>query len=161
MMNRNAKSFTMMGAFVAMAAGSTVARAEDQVPFKAQFESAISFTSLSTATLAGKGLSSHLGKAKSEGSLAIVGPAPCDGGFAVEMTDVYTSASGDQVMVTIDMQACPVGANVYEGAGSYLVTGGTGRFAGASGAGTFTGLGDFGAGSVACNLNGTISPPSD
>src|SRR5262245_26020901 len=154
----NAKSFAILGTFALLATGITPARAEGQVPFKAQSDSAITFANPPyTATLVGKGLASHLGKTTTSGTLAIVGPAACVGGFAVEMHDVLTGPGGDQLFVTITMNACPVGENVYDGAGTWVVTGGTGRLAGATGGGTFSGLGDFGAGTVTCNLNGTIS----
>jgi hypothetical protein len=48
---------------------------------------------------------------------------------------------------------------VYQGVGTYAVTGGTGKFAGATGQGTFTGTGDFINGTSACTFDGTIFAP--
>jgi len=46
---------------------------------------------------------------------------------------------------------------IYHGVGTYVVTGGTGRFARATGSGVFDGTGNFNTGTIICALTGTIS----
>jgi hypothetical protein len=115
--------------------------------------------------LSGTGKASRLGNSTNEGHVAVTGPADrCpDTGFAVENDEILTSVqSGDQIMITVDDESCPVapGSGVFHGVGAYVVTGGTGRFSGATGHGTFDGTGDFERGLFSFTLNGTISAPS-
>jgi hypothetical protein len=137
---------------------SPAMRAEN-LPFRVGDEGTITFTSQSTATTAGTGNAIHLGNIISNGSLTIVGQTSCNGdvGFSVEMQDTFTAANRDQVTTTITMQLCPIAPGIYHGVGTYVVTGGTGRFAGATGSGVFDGTGNFNTGTIICALNGTIS----
>jgi phage-related minor tail protein len=96
----------------------------------------------------------------SDGGLTIVGEASCidnEVGFLVEMQDTFTAANGDQVTTAITMQLCPIAPGIYHGVGTYVVTGGTGRFASATGSGVFDGTGNFNTGTIICALTGTIS----
>jgi phage-related minor tail protein len=95
----------------------------------------------------------------SDGSLTIVGQTSCNGdvGFLVEMQDTFTAANRDQVTTAITMQLCPIAPGIYHGVGTYVVTGGTGRFANATGSGVFDGTGNFNTGTIICALTGTIS----
>ena len=147
----------LFGAFVLSLLGPSAAQADPMTPFKASYTSAITFTSPTTATLAGQGNASHLGNTVTAGSLAQTGPGSCSGGFLAEIHDTLNAANGDTVGVTVDLQACPTAPGIYQGTGTYVITGGTGQFAGASGSGAFSGLGDFNTGTVHCMLDGTIS----
>jgi hypothetical protein len=101
-----------------------------------------------------------MGRIASDGNLTIVGEASCtdnEVGFAVEMRDTFTAANGDQLATAITMQLCPIAPGIYHGVGTYVVTGGTGRFANATGSGVFDGTGNFNTGTIICALNGTIS----
>ncbi len=74
--------------------------------------------------------------------------------------ETLTAADGDQVTWTVDDEACPTATPfVYEISAEYTVTGGTGRFAGATGGGTIECLGDFANGTFAFTTTGTISQP--
>jgi hypothetical protein len=149
-------TLALCGAYLSFAIGLGTAHADEPVPFEAAYTSAITFTSPSTATLVGSGVATHLGATTDSGQLAMVGPASCDGGFAVHNVDTLTAANGDQLVITIDQQSCPVAPGIYKGVGSWVVSGGTGRFVGATGSGAFNGLGDFNVGTVHCALSGTI-----
>jgi hypothetical protein len=157
MRNLTYKTLMLLGVLTPMAAGTLPARAADQVPFTATYMSTITFTSPSTATLSGRGAAIHLGEVTDDGIVTIVGPANCQGGFSVQNADVLTAANGDQLRIAITQQSCPIAPGVYQGAGSWTVTGGTGRFVDASGAGTFTGIGDFNTDTTTCTLSGSIS----
>jgi hypothetical protein len=52
-------------------------------------------------------------------------------------TDTYIAANGDKVFLTVHDTLCPTSTpNVFHLSGAFTVTGGTGRFEGASGSGT-------------------------
>src|SRR4029078_6471865 len=95
----------------------------------------------------------------SDGNLVIVGAASCidnEVGFAAEIQDTLTAANGDKDMTAINMQLCPIAPGIYHGVGTYVVTGGTGRFANATGSGVFEGTGNFKTGTIICALRGSI-----
>ena len=73
------------------------------------------------------------------------------------MQDTFTAANGDKLTTAITMQLCPIAPGIYHGIGTYVVTGGTGRFANATGSGVFDGTGNFNTGTIICALTGTIS----
>lgn len=151
-------ALVLLGAFALPLFAPSAAHADEQLPFHASYTSVITFTSPTTATLAGQGNATHLGNTVTAGNLAQTGPATsCSMGFSAEIQDTLHAANGDEVDVTIDLQACPTAPGIYQGAGTYMITGGTGHFAGATGSGAFSGLGDFNTGTVHCMLDGTIS----
>jgi hypothetical protein len=138
--------------------GLTPASAKEQVPFKAHLSGSLSFTDESHIQLTGTGEASHLGRITNSSTVAIVGPAACEGGFAVQSVETLTAANGDQLTWTVDDEACPTATpGVYRISGAYTVVGGTGRFAGATGQGTIDCLGDFVNGTFDFTVTGTIS----
>jgi hypothetical protein len=155
----HSKKATILPLLIALALSAMTASASENLPFRLGDEGTITFTSPSTATTAGTGNATHLGNIMSDGSLTIVGQTSCNGdvGFLVEMQDTFTAANPDQVTTTITMQLCPIAPGIYHGVGTYVVTGGTGRFAGATGSGVFDGTGNFNTGTIICALTGTIS----
>jgi hypothetical protein len=155
----HSKSLTILPLLTALVLSVMTASASQNLPFRLGDEGTITFTSPSTATTAGTGNATHMGRIASDGSLTIVGEASCDNevGFAVEMQDTFTGANGDKVMVAITMQLCPIAPGIYHGVGTYVMTGGTGRFANATGSGVFDGTGNFNTGTIICALRGTIS----
>jgi hypothetical protein len=113
--------------------------------------------------LSGTGTASYLGASTNSGHIAVIGPPSngCANGFRVRNDEVLTSTDdGDQVTLTVLDDSCPISPGVYHGVGTYVVTGGTGRFVGASGQGTFDGHGDFNQGTFTFSMKGTISKPS-
>ena len=74
----------------------------------------------------------------------------CEGGnttrkLATRRMRALTAANGDQVTLTILDMPCPVAGEpgIYDGVSTYHITGGSGRYAGATGEGSFDGRGDF------------------
>ena len=156
----HSKNSTILSIFIALALSAIAASASHNLPFRLGDEGTITFTGPTTATTDGTGNATHMGRITSDGSLTIVGQVSCNGnevGFAAEMQDTFTAANGDKVMTAITMQLCPIAPGIYHGIGAYVVTGGTGRFARATGSGVFDGTGNFNTGTIICALNGTIS----
>ena len=156
----HSKNSTILPLLTALALSDMTARASQNLPFRLGDEGTITFTGPSTATTAGTGNANQMGRIESAGSLTIVGEASCIGnevGFSAEMQDTFTAANGDMVTTAITMQLCPIAPGIYHGVGTYVVTGGTGRFANATGSGVFDGTGNFNTGTIICALNGTIS----
>jgi len=88
------------------------------------------------------------------------GPVSCPGGFANKNVETLTAANGDKLMLTGPHDVgCPIRPGVVHGTGDWTVTGGTGRFAGATGQGTFDGGANFNTGTFSFQLTGTISAP--
>jgi hypothetical protein len=160
-MNRmtQSKNSTILPVLTALALSAVTASATPNLPFQLGDEGTITFTSSSTATTTGTGTAIQMGRITSDSNLTIVGEGSCGNevGFAVEMQDTFTAANGDQLMTEITMQLCPIAPGIYHGVGTYVVTGGTGRFATATGSGVFDGTGNFNTGTIICALNGTIS----
>jgi hypothetical protein len=101
-----------------------------------------------------------LGRSTNVNQITVSGPASCPGGFANINIETLTAANGDTLVLTGDRdQGCPTGPNAVHGTGDWTVTGGTGRFAGATGQGTFDGVADFNHGTFSFQLIGTISAP--
>ena len=154
------KNITILPVLIALTLSAMTASASKNLPFRLGDEGTITFTSPSTATTAGTGNATHLGRITSDGNLTIIGEASCIGnevGFSVEMQDTFTAANGDRLTTTITMQLCPIAPGIYHGIGTYVVTGGTGRFASATGSGVFDGTGNFNTGTIICALSGIIS----
>jgi hypothetical protein len=154
------KISTVLAVLTALAFSAITANASQNLPFRLGDEGTITFTSPSTATTSGRGHATHLGRIRSEGNLAIVAEVTCpdnEVGFSAEMQDTFTAANGDILTTAITMQLCPIAPGIYHGVGTYVVTGGTGRFANATGSGVFDGTGNFNTGTIICALNGTIS----
>jgi hypothetical protein len=150
-------------AIVAMlvSTGLMPASAAEQVKFKGHFSGSLAFDGVSFIQLTGAGNASKLGRSTNSSAVSIVGPAAsCPGGFAIHGEETVTGANGDQITWTIDDDACPTDTpNVYRISATYTVTGGTGRFAGATGQGTIECLGDFANGTFDFTVTGTISRP--
>lgn len=151
---------TILPLLTALAFGAITASASQNLPFRLGDEGTITFTSETTASTAGTGNAIQMGRIRSAGNLTIVGLPTCsdnEPGFTAEMQDTFTAANGDKLMTSITMQLCPIAPGIYHGVGTYVVTGGTGRFATATGSGIFDGTGNFNTGTIICALNGTIS----
>ena len=145
---------------IGIGANSASAADTHQVPFKASYSGTAAFTSATTALLTGTGIASHLGRSTNENHITVSGPASCSEGFANINIETLTAANGGTLVLTGDHdQACPTGPKTVHGTGDWIVTGGTGRFAGATGQGTFDGVADFGRHTFSFQLTGTISVP--
>lgn len=153
-------------AFVIVAVGMaslTVAQAGadgGQVPFSASFSGTIAFTSPSTTHHVGSGQATHMGNATDDGEV-VLSPLDNAGCYPNFNTETLTAANGDQLVLQWHDRACPIGPTSFHSNGDWVVVGGTGRFADATGSGTFAGEADFGPGLSPGTFNltftGTIS----
>lgn len=143
--------------------------AAGQTPFQARSSGSFTFNASGTGlNLVGAANAIYLGKSADSGTITFLGPATCAGGFAIHDVETLTSIDdGERISFSVDGQACPTtgpsqpfGTGVYEVVASYTVTGGTGRFAGASGQGTADCFGNFDTHTFNFTMNGTISRPS-
>jgi hypothetical protein len=138
------------------------ARADEQVPFRGafttEFETVVEFPIIYVLVI-GHGTATHLGKATAVTTDQAVNIITGAG----TATYTLTAANGDTVVLEMEFQMTPSpDPDRREFEGIYTVTGGTGRFAGATGGGmlngsvTFTGPNN-GVGSF--TVVGTISSP--
>lgn len=142
-------------------AANTVHASDTQVPFVGSYSGTASFTDDPYVRLLdGTGFSTHLGLGTNHGRVVITGlDNSCSGGIANVNYETLIAANGDTLSLASDDVACPVGQGVYHGTGEWFVTGGTGRFSGASGQGTLDGQVDWVHLVFTINLTGTISAP--
>jgi hypothetical protein len=120
---------TILSAFPAAFAVTTV-------PFNGSGTGTFTDTSPTTVLITGTGHYDHLGLTTLRFLSTITGTAAC-GGFTATEHDNYTGANGDSVFLTVNDTICPTSTpGAFELNGSFTVTGGTGRFADASGSGT-------------------------
>ena len=142
---------------VILSAVCVTVSASSTVPFRAVFAGSAEFTGPSTGRYDGTGVSTRGGSSVVGGDIDVTGAPSCANGFTAHHQDVLTAANGDQIYLLIIEDACPVAPNVFHCVGTYSVTGGTGRFAGASGEGVFDGLVDFGSRQFTATYTGQIS----
>ena len=148
---------------IGIGANSASAAAGHQVPFRASYSGTAAFTSATTALFTGTGIASHLGSSTNVNNITVLGPdTSCPGGFANKNVETLTAANGDMLMLKGPHDVgcpSPTDPNVVHGTGDWTVTGGTGRFAGATGQGIFVGGADFTTHKFSFQLTGTISAP--
>ena len=137
--------------------------AHADVPFSARITGTAVFTSPTSVEFDGTGTATHLGLFTNDG-LAILEP-PTGGcpngaqGIPNVHTETLIAANGDALVVRMVNLACPTGPASFHGTGHWTVLGGTGRFAGATGAGTNAGNADFATNTFELTLSGTLSGP--
>jgi hypothetical protein len=162
----------LLSILILLPPSSTIAGPKDKPPkdkpLRLIDSGGFSFTSQTSALLVGSGLSSHMGKIASAGTFFNVGNSPipptlppptCPNGFNGRIEGTATAANGDVLNYVLVAEFCPNpdASGVFNGLGTYTITGGTGRFAEAKGEGDFIGLADFVALTYNCLLSGTIS----
>jgi len=138
-------------------------QAESAVPFRANWESQITIAPLAPPLFAVSGLGAgkalHLGAMTAQSITEVVNLATGEGAASYR----FTAANGDDVFITFVFLGIPTSPTAFSIAGVWQVTGGTGRFEGASGSGTYTGQVEFVSFADAVGtfaLEGTISPPN-
>ena len=113
-----------------------------------------------TVSVEGTGHFLHLGLTSIAATGTVTGISSC-GGFTETEQDVYTAANGDASTLTISDGYCATSApTVMQVTGSFVVSGGTGRFADATGSGTIEASAVFltaTSGTFSGNATGTIS----
>ena len=152
-------------AFCIVAAMQALANGEG-VPFKAVLTGTADWN-LDLATsprFQGTGTVTHMGLTANEGIAYLDGlieTNACESGVGLPnmQTEVLTASNGDELVFEIVDLACqdPNDFFVFHGNGTWQVTGGTGRFANASGSGTMEGRADFAAGIFDCTLVGEVT----
>jgi hypothetical protein len=95
---------------------------------------------IACVTVTGRGELSHLGKTAETvaATINLAGISPATHCAPDQAKATFTAANGDRLFVTTNGSSCPTGPGTGVDAGRYEITGGTGRFAGASGSGTYT-----------------------
>jgi hypothetical protein len=145
---------------VGIRAISVSAAGAQETPFRGSYSGTAAFTSATTITFSGTGIATHLGNGANEGHVVVTGPeSSCPGGIANINYETLTAANGDTLLLTSYDVACPISPGVLHGTGHWVVTGGTGRFSGASGQGTIDGHADFNQGVFSFQFTGTLSTP--
>lgn len=142
-------------AFVALSPAAAPAATGHQVPFKGSWHSVETSTvqfPTENVVLEGTGNATHLGRFTVEAHLVINLGDGSGGG-----TEVFTAANGDIVNATGTGQATPAAPGFVTIVESLTITGGTGRFANATGSYTLTRLLNISTGVSTGSFDGTIS----
>jgi hypothetical protein len=155
----------MLIALVTIGTGANSADAKNMVPFEGSYSGAVQFTGPTTALFTGTGISSHLGRGANEGNIMITGTIAdpntgCVGGIVNTNVEKLTASNGDSLTLTSYDVGCPTSPGLYHGTGTWTVTGGTGRFSGATGQGTLDGYSDLNQSEFSFQLTGVISAPN-
>jgi hypothetical protein len=136
--------------------------ARNQVPFRASWAADIGITPLTSPFVAvsgsGTGHGRHLGAMTAESIVEVVNLGTGEGLAQYR----FTAANGDELFVNFVFSAIPTSPTAFSVQGTWEVTGGTGRFEGASGSGAYGGRVDFTTDATAVGqfaLQGTLSSP--
>ncbi|MDH4074740.1 MAG: hypothetical protein OEW29_02300 [Acidimicrobiia bacterium] len=126
-------------AFTGLAAGPANAApsAPPALSFTATVAGSVTATGPGTFSLSGAGVASVIGAAQYSGTVVVTSVAQ-DGSLTDTLTETYTAPNGDTLTIECRQSAVPIDSGVLMGTDSWTVTGGTGRFAHASGSGTGT-----------------------
>lgn len=147
-----------LACIVTLTAGLNWAAATDQIPYKDAYQ-AQQLIGGADQVYIGGGTATHLGKFTSVTLVHVGDPAPGSALLPLSGTATATAANGDTLFSSFvgfeDLASAPSGGPLHF-FGSQQITGGTGRFTGATGSLTFSGL-DFGDGNISVTTEGIIS----
>lgn len=136
--------------------------AGDQVPFRAAGSTQIQMTPLAppvvAITGAGTGHGLHLGQMFAQSITEVVDLATGEGAASY----CFTGANGASVIIDFVFIAIPLSSTTFFVQGEWQVTGGTGRFIGASGSGQYHGQVEFNGPTTAAGsfqLEGALASP--
>jgi hypothetical protein len=139
------------------------------VPFRATYHENVTFTPCGATIVCvdshGVGLATHLGKSTDVNTAGTVdfSTSPCATVFTPLATLI--AANGDTITTTLSGFGCPTSTFGLDTlSGTFTITGGTGRFAGATGGGTLFGLSQidtscFCRATTTLSFNGKVSAP--
>ena len=135
------------------------ASADDPVPFKGGFAGTdtgtpIPNTQFASVTVEAGGNATQLGRFTYTAQITVNTATGMGSG-----TFVFTAANGDTVYGTVSGQAAFTPPNVLNITETATITGGTGRFAGATGSFAVTRLKNTATGATIASFEGGISPP--
>jgi hypothetical protein len=156
-MKRFALAIAMAVSLVAVLGGAKLAPAGEQAPFKGRLEGNVTVTPLAPPRLhvdvEATGNATHLGRFALE-IPHVVDPATRTAAGTYE----FTAANGDKLYADFTGTATPTATpGVLSIEETAIITGGTGRFAGATGSFTSERLYDTTAGTTTGSFEGTIS----
>jgi hypothetical protein len=134
-----------------------------QVPFKAHITGAPAWTSPTTVVTHGTGTATGVGRFVNSGDIVVDAPSgTCANGtpaYPTVQIETLTAANGDQLVLRMLVVVCEIAPDSWEGAGTWSVVSGTGRFEGMTGHGTVNGLCKFVPPDCDIDFVGTISRP--
>ncbi len=149
--------------------GSQGALAKSGVPFHATMAETFKVVPCGAKqvciTLVGSGQATTLGKTSEASHVVLnllIHPGPTPDCHLNKRKATLSDASGDHITLTITGHSCETGATTVAtgiSRDSYVVTGGTGRYSGATGHGTDTVYIDNSTGTSATVFSGTLSTP--
>lgn len=153
-------STVLLSAFIAISGGQTIAAG--QVPFKGTVFLAAVPDYSATNCPGGLRLNvtevGHLTQMGAITASAFVCQKLDPNGLSFNGQFTYTAANGDTVSGTFFGKLVPVSGTLYQVQGEqFTITGGTGRFAGASGGGIVVGTVDLASGERVHQIDGSIS----
>jgi hypothetical protein len=149
-------------ASILLAGGQLASAAGGKDSFHVSLSGTATATSQSTILWAGSGTATRMGHVTNQGNVVLLGPdSSCPNGIANVNTETLTTSDGDALTISSTDVACPVGPGQFHGTGQWHVTGGTGRFSGATGSGSADGGADFNAGTFTLTLTGTLTRPGE
>ena len=104
------------------------------VPFNGHMSGSGTATSQTSNVITATVYLEHLGKSNLVGTTTVTGQSTC-GGFVGVETDIITAANGDEVFLSGTGVSCPASPTIFQDTVTFSITGGTGRFADATGLG--------------------------
>ena len=109
----------------------------------------------------GTGVATHLGKTRESASVVInLASHPAPGCTAEVRQTIFSAANGGQLTLLATGQGCDTSPTTTAALDSFVVTGGTGRFNGATGIGTINVMVDLASGTAVATFNGVLSTPA-
>ena len=150
---------TILGLLLVFGA-SPLVFASTSLPFSGSGSGTFVATSPTTVALTGTGNYEHLGLVHLGFTSTITGSSTC-GGFTAMEDDVFTAANGDTLLLSVHDVFCSTSTpGAFTFTAVFIVTGGSGRFADASGSGNIQGTATFTSsttGTFSGSTSGTIS----
>lgn len=166
LIKRHVLSFAVI-ASLALGAGAVpvAAAGSSAVPFSATITEHFTvdptcFPTRLCAAITGSGQAAHLGNIVESATIISYLSKPLGAGcFPESRTTTLTAANGDQITLAATGKNCATSKTILTGVDSYTVTGGTGRFGGASGSGTVSASVNQANATAEVTLTGTLSAP--
>jgi hypothetical protein len=165
-MSRTFAALAMLGTLLAVPLGAAFAAGQPATSFQAAYKGGASLRTCDPVSClfpgTGAGFATVLGQSSATYTVTLdrespATAAPCQ---LASITATFGPNGGSQIVVSGSGKACPASAtSALLLSYTYTVTGGTGRFSGASGSGTAIGVMDTTAGTLATKWSGFLSVP--
>jgi hypothetical protein len=165
MMHARRISLTMISLMVVLIALPAQASAADEVPFRAIVQETFTAALCSPVpslcvSAVGTGQGTHLGQVRESASVvANLASQPNPGCTSETRETTLTGANGDRITLHATGQGCQTGPTTLAAVDFYVVTGGTGRFSGATGSGTINVTVDQATRTAVTRFSGVLSTP--